>query len=61
VPVRPPGLALVRHGEDAFLAKSDPFGTGAFALERRGKGYLIRSALYDESKPEVSLDVGDTA
>ena len=55
------GVALVREGEPAFRAKSDPFGTGAFGLERRGKGYLIRSALIDEGKPEVSLEIGDAA
>ncbi len=42
-------------------AESDPFGTGAFGLERRGKGYLIRSALNDGGKPEVSLEIGDAA
>lgn len=52
------GLILVRDGEPAFRAESDPFGTGAFGLERRGKGYLIRSALSDVGKPEVSLEIG---
>jgi hypothetical protein len=42
-------------------AESDPFGTGAFGLEGRGKGYLIRSALNDGGKPEVSLEIGDAA
>ena len=55
------GLVLVRDGQPAFLAQSDPFGTGPFGLERRGKGYLIRSALKDEAKPEVSLEIGDPA
>jgi hypothetical protein len=55
------GIALIREGEAAFRAESDPFGTGAFGLERRGKGYLIRSALNDGGKPEVSLEIGDTA
>lgn len=55
------GLVLVRDGEPAFRAESDPFGTGAFGLERRGKGYLIRSALSNEGKPEVSLEIGDAA
>ena len=41
--------------------ESDPFGTGPFGLERRGKGYLIRSALNDGGKPEVSLEIGDAA
>jgi hypothetical protein len=52
------GLVLVRDGEPAFRAKSDPFRTGAFGLERRGKGYLIRSALNDPGRPEVSLEIG---
>jgi hypothetical protein len=55
------GLSLVREGETAFRVESDPFGTGAFSLERRGKGYLIRSALKDVGKPEVSLEIGDAA
>ena len=55
------GLVLVRDGEPAFRAEFDPFGTGAFGLERRGKGFQIRSALNDEGKPEVSLEIGDAA
>jgi len=58
------GVALVRKGEAAFRAEPDPFGAGAFGLERRGKGYLIRSALNDggmPEKPEVSLEIGDPA
>jgi hypothetical protein len=55
------GIALIREGEPAFKAQSDPFGTGAFGLERRGTGYLIRSALNDGGKPEVSLEIGDAA
>ena len=55
------GVALVSDGEPAFRAESDPFGTGAFGLERQGKGYLIRSALNDEGKPELSLEIGDAA
>ena len=55
------GIVLVRDGEPAFRAVSDPFGTGPFGLERRGKGYLIRSAMNDEGKPEVSLAIGDAA
>jgi hypothetical protein len=53
------GATLVREGEPAFRAASDPFGTRGFGLERRGRGYLIRSALYDEGKPGVSLAVGE--
>jgi hypothetical protein len=53
------GLVLVRDGEAAFRAVSDPFGSGPFGLERRGKGYLIRSAINDGGKPEVSLEIGD--
>ena len=45
------GVALIRDGEPAFRAESDPFGTGAFGLERRGKGYLIRSALTTRGSP----------
>ncbi len=55
------GLALVRAGEAAFRAVADPFGDGPFGLERRGKGYLIRSALVNEGKPEVTLAVGTPA
>jgi hypothetical protein len=55
------GIALVREAEPAFRVESDPFGTAAFGLERRGKGYLIRSALNDGAKPEVSLEIGDAA
>jgi hypothetical protein len=55
------GIALVRGGEPAFRAESDPFGAGAFGLELRGKGYLIRSALNDAGKPEVSLQIGGAA
>jgi hypothetical protein len=54
------GVALIHEGEQAFRAELDPFGIGAFGLERRGKGYLIRSALNDTVKPEVSLGIGDT-
>lgn len=53
------GLALVRAGEPAFRAVADPFGSGPFGLERRGNGYLIRSALNEDSRPEVTLTVGD--
>jgi hypothetical protein len=38
------GVVLIRDGEPAFRAESDPFGTTAFGLERRGRGYVIRSA-----------------
>lgn len=55
------GLVLVRDGEPAFRAESDPFGAGPFGLERRGKGYLIRSGLHDDGTPEVSLQIGDPA
>jgi hypothetical protein len=55
------GVALIRDGEAAFRAEADPFGMGAFGLERRGKGYVIRSALRDEGKPEFSLKIGDAA
>ena len=55
------GIALVRDGEPDFRAEPDPFGTGPFGLERRGKGFLIRSALNDGGKPEVSLEIGDVA
>jgi hypothetical protein len=55
------GVAMVRDGEPVFRAELDPFGTGSFGLERRGKGYLIRSALNDEGKPDVSLAIGDAA
>ncbi len=54
-------LVLIRDGDAAFRAEPDPFGPGGFGLERRGKGYLIRSAMIDEGKPEVSLEIGDTA
>ena len=53
------GLALIRAGEPAFRMVTDPFGAGPFGLERIGEGYLIRSALDDEGKPEVTLVVGD--
>jgi hypothetical protein len=55
------GLAVVRDGGPAFRAVADPFSSGPFGLERRGKGYLIRSAMNDEGKPDVTLAVGDTA
>lgn len=55
------GLALVTGGEPTFRTVTDPFGNGPFALERRGKGYLIRSAMDDEAKPKVELAVGDPA
>jgi hypothetical protein len=55
------GLALFRNGEPAYRAVADPFGSGPFGLERRGKGYLIRSAMKDERKPDVTLAVGDPA
>ena len=53
------GLALVRDGEAAFRAVPDPFGPGPFALERRGRGFLIRSAQRDDDRPEVALSFGD--
>ena len=55
------GLVLIRDGELAFRAEADPFGDGAFGLERRKNGYLIRSALNDEGKPEVTLQIGEAA
>jgi hypothetical protein len=54
------GILLVRGGEPAFRAEPDPFGSGPFRLDRRGKGSLIRSALRDEGKPDVSLEIGET-
>lgn len=53
------GIALVRDGELAFRAEHDPFGNGAFSLERRENGYLIRSALSGDAQPEVKLQIGD--
>ncbi|MDR3623199.1 MAG: hypothetical protein P4L85_27850 [Paludisphaera borealis] len=55
------GVALIRDGEPAFRAEPDPFGAGPFGLERRGDGWLIRSALDDDAKPEVSLAIGEPA
>ncbi len=55
------GRALVRDGESAYREVADPFGSGPFRLERRGKGHLIRSAMKDEGKPDVTLAVGDAA
>jgi hypothetical protein len=54
------GVALSRSGMNAFQLVIDPYGNGPFALEQVGKGYLIRSALKDEGRAEVSLQVGDT-
>jgi hypothetical protein len=55
------GLALVRAGEPAFRDVPDPFGSGPFGLVRRGQGYMIRSAMNDDGRPEVTLTVGDAA
>ncbi len=52
------GLILVRDGQPAFQAERDPFGTGEFQLERRGQGFLIRSSLRGDDRPEVSLVIG---
>jgi hypothetical protein len=53
------GIALVRSGEPAFLDVADPFGTGPFELHRSGMGFVIRSALRDEGRPEVGLAIGE--
>jgi hypothetical protein len=53
------GVALTRSGTQAFRLVIDPYGNGPFALEQAGNGYLIRSALADEGKPEVWLGVGN--
>ncbi len=53
------GLVLVRDGELAFRAVSDPFGPGGFTLEFQRKGQLIRSALNDAGKPEMTLQIGE--
>ncbi len=53
------GIALTHAGEPAFRAVIDPFGTGPFGLERIGEGYLVRSALKEAGRPEVTLVVGD--
>ena len=55
------GVALARSGKHAFQLIIDPYGNGPFALEQAGNGYVIRSALRDEGRPEVSLKVGDIA
>jgi hypothetical protein len=55
------GIALVRGGEPAFKGVADPYGSGPFALEQRGKGFVIRSALSEAERPEVSLAIGDAA
>jgi hypothetical protein len=52
------GIALVRGGERAFLEVADPYGNGPFALQRRGNGFLIRSALRQAEQPEVTLAIG---
>jgi hypothetical protein len=54
-------IALVRDGEPAFRALADPFGDGPFGIEHCGKSYLIRSALIDEGRPDVTLTIGDPA
>jgi hypothetical protein len=55
------GIALVHGGEPAFRTVADPFGIGPFGLDRHGTAYLIRSALKDDAKPEVTLAVGNPA
>jgi hypothetical protein len=55
------GLVLVRDGEPTFRTVSDPFGSGAFGLERCANGYLIRSEMNDPGKPCVTLSIGDAA
>jgi hypothetical protein len=52
---------LIRDDEPAVRAVSDLFGPNPFGLERRGRGYLIRSASNDDGKPKVSLEIGDAA
>jgi hypothetical protein len=52
------GITLMREGESGFRSQRDPFGTGAFGLQRRGEAYVIRSALNDDAKPEVKLELG---
>ena len=54
-------VVLFRDGEAAFKAESDPFGTGGFRLQHRVNGYSIRSALDDQGRPEVSLEIGGAA
>ncbi|WP_406693534.1 hypothetical protein V5E97_21110 [Singulisphaera sp. Ch08] len=51
-------LVLLRQGQPAFRKHLDPFGKGPFGLTRRGQVDLIRSALSDESRQEVSLEIG---
>jgi hypothetical protein len=55
------GIALVHGGERAFRTIADPYSVGPFGLERHGTAYLIRSALKDDTKPEVTLAVGEPA
>ena len=51
-------LVLVRDGEPACRALRDPYGPGGFDLDRRDHGWILRSALRDDDRPEVSLEVG---
>jgi hypothetical protein len=53
------GIALVRAAEPGFRIVTDPFGTGPFGLEHIGNGFLVRSALKDSGRPEVTLVIGD--
>lgn len=54
------GVALIASGEPAFRTVPDPFGSGPFRLEHRGRGFLIRSALVLEQPPDASLAIGET-
>jgi hypothetical protein len=54
-------VALTRDGEDAFRRVIDPHGEGPFDVERLQNGYLIRSALHDHGKPDVTLAIGAAA
>jgi hypothetical protein len=43
----------------AFRLVTDRHGKGPFEVERREKGFLIRSALNDDGKPQVTLAIGE--
>jgi hypothetical protein len=54
------GVVLVREGESGFRRILGPFGVGSFGLERRGEGWVIKSALKDEGRPDVVFVIGAT-
>jgi len=53
------GLTLVRDGDGAFRGLRDPYGAGPFDLERRDRGWVVRSEFPASKNAKTEFLIGD--